>query len=549
MPWVVPGYTHTRELGSGASGRVVLALHTETGTSVAIKYLAEELRGEEFLGGFRGEARLLGDLDSPYVVRLWEYVEGPQGAAIVMELVDGVTLRALLREEGATGPEAALVVLKGSLLGLAAAHEAGVVHRDYKPENVLVAGDGSSKLADFGIAVAGGERGQIIGTPPYMAPERWTGGPASPVADVYAATATFFECLTGARPYTGTTSAELMVQHTTAPIPDELAPRALRPLIRRGLAKEPADRPQSAATFLTELEAVAGAAYGEDWERTGQRKLAALAALLLLLFPSADGPAQATTAQATTVLDDAPTTPTTPAARPGTARVGRLPGRLLAGAAAAVALVVLAGGYASGALRIGGHTARHQVAAAPTGYASTEVSPPAATGAAPAPSGSATPSDPASASASATPSASVSATATATPTVSPTAGDSPSVAVSPTTTPSPSVHVTDLEVDAFDIDPGSYTGTVYANVTTDGTAAVRVTVRWFASPDAKGTGPVVSSETVTLSGSMRYVRVAFTPYTFPVRDCGQYLGAALSSAPAAANGTPSRSSYEGCPIE
>ena len=104
MDWNVPGYRHTRELGSGASGRVVLALHEGTGTPVAIKYLGEELRLDpDFLEEFRGEARLLGDLDTPYVVRLWEYVEGAQGAAIVMELVDGIALRALLRQAGADG--------------------------------------------------------------------------------------------------------------------------------------------------------------------------------------------------------------------------------------------------------------------------------------------------------------------------------------------------------------------------------------------------------------------------------------------------------------
>ncbi|WP_410088759.1 protein kinase domain-containing protein, partial [Streptomyces sp. t39] len=100
--------------GSGASG--VLA-------PVAVKYLGERLRRDTaFVREFRAEARLLGGLDTPYVVRLYEYVEAPSGAAIVMELVDGIALRALLAQEGATGPEAALVVLKGSLLGLAAAH-------------------------------------------------------------------------------------------------------------------------------------------------------------------------------------------------------------------------------------------------------------------------------------------------------------------------------------------------------------------------------------------------------------------------------------------
>ncbi|WP_438317669.1 serine/threonine-protein kinase [Streptomyces sp. HUAS TT3] len=286
--WVVPGYTETRELGSGASGRVVLAVHDGTGTPVAVKYLNDRLRGDPaFVQGFRAEARLLGGLRSPYVVGLYEYVEAPDGAAIVMELVDGVALRELLKQsgQGGTGPEAALVVLKGSLLGLAAAHRSGVVHRDYKPENVLVAADGSSKLVDFGIATDHGATPGVAGTPAYMAPEQWQGRPASPAADVYAATATFFECLTGRKPYAGDNFAELALQHAEAPVPESEAPEPVRPLIRRGLAKRPDERPEDAEAFVAELEAVARGAYGPDWEERGQRKLAALAALLPLLSP------------------------------------------------------------------------------------------------------------------------------------------------------------------------------------------------------------------------------------------------------------------------
>ncbi|MET7300171.1 serine/threonine-protein kinase [Embleya sp. NPDC005575] len=307
-PWMIPGYTPSRELGSGASGRVMLARHDGTGSPVAIKFLSERLRGDStFLAGFRAEAKLLGALRSPHVVEFYEYVETSFGAAIVMELVDGIPLRALLRQEGATEPEAALAVLKGSLLGLAAAHAAGVVHRDYKPDNVLIAADGTSKLVDFGIAVPSGEAGESAGTPMYMAPEQWTGRPASPATDVYAATATFFECLTGAKPYAGETVKELAIQHMGAPVPDALAPERVRPLIRRGLAKTPGQRPANAADFVAELEAVAIAAYGEDWEERGQRKLAALAALLPLLFPWANpGGASGTTTLATTDLGPGP---------------------------------------------------------------------------------------------------------------------------------------------------------------------------------------------------------------------------------------------------
>ena len=128
MTFVVPGYEEVRELGRGASGRVVLATHSATGTQVAIKYLANNLRrDEDFLRDFRAEARLLAEVSSPHVAPLYEYVEAGSGAAIVMELVDGVSLRSLLEEDGPLRPEAALVVLKGSLLGLAAAHDRSVV--------------------------------------------------------------------------------------------------------------------------------------------------------------------------------------------------------------------------------------------------------------------------------------------------------------------------------------------------------------------------------------------------------------------------------------
>ena len=147
--WDVPGYAEVKTLGSGGFGDVVLARHDASGTRVAIKYLAP--RGccpanPSFLARFREEVELLASIDVPHVVRLFDYVEEPgEGAAIVMELVDGVSLHEMITRQGATSPGVpALVVLKGSLLGLAAAHRLGIVHRDYKPENVLVDRDGAT---------------------------------------------------------------------------------------------------------------------------------------------------------------------------------------------------------------------------------------------------------------------------------------------------------------------------------------------------------------------------------------------------------------------
>ena len=283
--WAVPGYTEERELGHGGSARVVAATRDDTGQQVAIKYLAPRLaRDPGFLARFRAEVELLASIDVPHVVRLFDYVEEPGvGAAIVMELVDGVSLHEMITRQGATSPESALVVLKGSLLGLAAAHQLGIVHRDYKPENVLVDGAGNSKLTDFGVAVKAGARAPVGGTPLYMAPEQWNGEPATPATDIYAATAVFFECLTGQTPFSGRLE-HLAMQHQTGEIPVALVDQPLQALIERGLAKDPRDRPAHAVEFVAELNSVADRAYGEDWEERGGNELAKRAAALLLLL-------------------------------------------------------------------------------------------------------------------------------------------------------------------------------------------------------------------------------------------------------------------------
>ncbi|MEU6414481.1 protein kinase [Microbispora sp. NPDC046933] len=302
--WRVPGYTEIRELGTGGAGRVVLARHDADDVPVAIKYLSDEMMTDlHFVARFRHEARLLAAMDpNPHAARFYEYVETARGAAIVMELIDGVSLRAMLRSEGPTGPEAALTVLKGSLLGLAAAHSIGVVHRDYKPENVMVEADGTSKLVDFGIAAQAGEGVRAAGTPPYMAPEQWAGGKAGPASDVYAATVVFFECLTGGRPFRAQNMAALARQHQATPPPTDEVPPPLRDLVERGMAKRPEDRFTSAEEFLRELEIVAAGAYGPAWEERGRRRLAALAGLLVPFFPLKEKAPESGTALAETRL-------------------------------------------------------------------------------------------------------------------------------------------------------------------------------------------------------------------------------------------------------
>jgi serine/threonine-protein kinase len=369
--WTVPGYTEERELGRGGSGKVVAAVNDATGQRVAIKYLSAALvRDPAFMWSFRSEAQMLRSLGVPQVVQVYDYVEEPgQGAAIVMELVDGVSLHEMIARRGPTGPEAALVVLKGSLLGLAAAHTLGIVHRDYKPENILVDSAGNSKLADFGVAVKAGKQASAAGTPLYMAPEQWQGAPASPAADVYAATAVFFECLTGKTPFSGKLQ-QLKEQHVTAAVPLDRVDAPLQGLIARGMSKNPAGRPQSAIAFVAELEAVAGAAYGPDWEEHGRRHLAERAAALLALLLRSSRPGSSGTSYASTFLG-------------GGGRGGRRRRVVSIAAVATAAVVVLAAAATAVTLKLRNHqenvnSSSQAVAITPSFKAVASVTPPVA---------------------------------------------------------------------------------------------------------------------------------------------------------------------------
>ncbi|MFB7055309.1 protein kinase [Streptomyces vinaceus] len=543
--WSVPGYYEIRELGSGGSGRVMSAVDLATRCPVAIKYLHDRLaRDPRFLAEFRAEARLLQQLDCPHVARFHRYVESEAGAAIVVELIDGLTLRTLLCERGATTPQIALAVLKGSLLGLSAAHRAGVVHRDYKPENVLVDREGVSTLIDFGIAARTGATPAAAGTPVYMAPEQWQGGSASPSTDVYAATLTFFECVTGARPFSGDNLAELARQHLSADVGIDAAPEPVRPLILRGMAKHPRDRPATADQFLAELERVATAHYGRDWEDRARRALAALAgALLARMGGPAAGIPDTTTALATTDLGGAGgSAPASAVAgsrgRAGAPRTRKGPGRtaVIAAAATLLGLTVLGAalltGNASdrssappGPVRLGSPGAG---AGAHTPTAGASASPPSPGSEAPA--ATASPERPASPSGPPAPPV-------------PTAGDehppprSPSSSASPppqaTRTPRTPVAVTSVGITSLGRSAAVRGADAEVTVTTTDTEPVTVTLTWFGStsegvPQVRDGNP----ETYRLGGRTTYTLAHRHAYT----SCDGYWGLQVTSTPASGTG-------------
>ena len=277
--WSVSGYTRIRGLGADHTGSAVLARHDASGSPVVIRFLpAASLREPGYRARVRADANRLAGLQHSGVARLLEYVETDQGVAVVREHVNGVTLRTLLGEEDALGSQAVLTVLKGMLLGLAAAHTRGVLHRGCTPATVLITQTGGIVLADFGLTGPLAAQSLASGTYFYLAPERWDTGEATPAADLYATAATCFECVAGAPPFFSDDLAVLRSLHQRTPPPIEVVPEAMRDLLRRGLAKTPADRPAGAAQFLTELEEAAVRGYGTGWEARGRTELAELVA-------------------------------------------------------------------------------------------------------------------------------------------------------------------------------------------------------------------------------------------------------------------------------
>jgi serine/threonine-protein kinase len=270
----LPGYTELRPLGSGATGSVVLATEDATGTQVAVKFLSDAVvSGYGFLDRYEAEARLLAELSDPNLCRLLGYAPG--APAVVMEFIPGCSLRAILQTTGTPSVEASLVVLSSSLYGLAAAHAVGVMHRDHKPGNVLVDLDGRIHLTDAGITVPLANEGTLMGTPAYLAPERWAGEPATPASDVYAASAVFVACLAGRPPFAGDDPGAVTgMKHEQTPPPMAAVPPSLRGILARSLAKDQRLRPSDGRLLAAELAAIAVADCGPAWELRGRAELA-----------------------------------------------------------------------------------------------------------------------------------------------------------------------------------------------------------------------------------------------------------------------------------
>jgi serine/threonine-protein kinase len=248
-------------LASGGMGRVWRAHDSLLNRPVAVKILRSEYTGNPaFLARFRAEAQHAAALHHPNIAAVFDYGEitdddGEHLAYLVMELVEGDSLAALLDRERQLDVPRTLTIVRSTAAALAAAHAAGVVHRDVKPGNVLVARDGVVKITDFGIAWSAAsvpltQTGQVIGTAHYLSPEQAQGGKATPASDVYALGAVAYECLAGRRPFDGDSSVQIAVMQIRdepAPLPPQI-PDDVRRLVERAMAKDPARRfPDGAA--------------------------------------------------------------------------------------------------------------------------------------------------------------------------------------------------------------------------------------------------------------------------------------------------------------
>ncbi len=259
------GFRIERVLGRGGMAVVYEATQLSLERRVAVKVMGPAFSGDaEFRKRFQREALLQAALEHDHVVAVYEAGEADGSPYIAMRLIRGPNLKELIRS-GELDDKRTLRLLTPVADALDTAHQAGLIHRDVKPQNILVGARDHAYLADFGLTKAPEQTaltatGRFMGTLDYTSPEQVHGGAATPASDVYSFAAVVYECLTGSVPFRRPSDAALLFAHASAPPPvaSELRPefpRALDDVLRRGMAKQPADRPPTASQFMQEVQA------------------------------------------------------------------------------------------------------------------------------------------------------------------------------------------------------------------------------------------------------------------------------------------------------
>lgn len=258
-------------IARGGMSTVYRGLDTRLERPVAIKVMDSQYSGDRsFIERFEREARSAAKLHHPNIVAVYDqgvdHAPDSDHIFLIMQLIEGCTLRDLLCEHGKLPLPLALSVIEPVLTALSAAHEAGMVHRDIKPENVLISKDGSVKVADFGLVRAAASAGTtsgsvILGTVAYLSPEQVTTGAADPRTDNYAVGIVLYELLTGAPPHQADTPLSVAYQHVNSDVPapsQQVAglPASVDELVLRATRRDASGRPLDASAFLAELQAL-----------------------------------------------------------------------------------------------------------------------------------------------------------------------------------------------------------------------------------------------------------------------------------------------------
>jgi len=261
-------YRVLSRLGSGGMADVYLAEDQLLGRRLAVKVLHHHYaEDQEFVERFRREASSAARLSHPNIVGIFDRGEWDGTYYIAMEYVPGHSLKALVRERGALDPVVAIDIVTQILQAARFAHARGVIHRDFKPHNVILDEEGRARVTDFGIAYAGASdmtvTGSIMGTAQYLSPEQAQGHTVSTSSDLYSIGVILYELLTGAVPFDGDTAVAIAFKQVSAqpPAPSAInpaVPPALDEIVLRALAKDPADRYKSAEEFIAALREVRG---------------------------------------------------------------------------------------------------------------------------------------------------------------------------------------------------------------------------------------------------------------------------------------------------
>jgi eukaryotic-like serine/threonine-protein kinase len=261
-------YLLTARIARGGMSTVYRAVDTRLDRQVAVKVMSAGLSNDSAFGDrFAREARTAARLSHVNAVSVFDQGADAGHVFLVMELVEGRTVRDLLRESGPLPPALALSVIEPVLSALASAHRAGLVHRDIKPENILISNDGVVKVADFGLARAvefddvAARTGVMMGTVAYCPPEQISRGPCDQRSDVYSAGVVLFELLTGHAPFAGDSPMAIAYQHVHGRVPAPSSrvatvPPELDAIVVRSTSSDPASRPADASDFLSELRQI-----------------------------------------------------------------------------------------------------------------------------------------------------------------------------------------------------------------------------------------------------------------------------------------------------